>query len=303
MAVDVMHVNRLPFLTSLSKKIHYGTVSALDDMKIPTMEACIDKIIRSYSIRGFHVAVIHVDIQFKAMKDRKKMNPLINVVSRGEHVPDIERFHRVLKERARCYHAMVREIDIASLPKTAIIHLIITVNFYVNAFVWQEGVSPVLPLVTIVEGLVVDFNKHFHVIFYEYMHTYEGTTNTMKDRTVGALALGPSGNLQGGIRCFSFCTGKVLHRFMKDVTLLKMPHDVLGRLKYITSKEKSVKGLIFGDRNNDDIADDDITGVSEEKEENDDKHHYNLRIDDDPAIDAESDNGEEIDELDEDEVD
>ena len=103
-----------------------------------------------------------------------------------------------------------------------------TVTFYVNAFVWQEGVSPILPPVTIVEGLVVDYNKHFHVIFGEYMHTYEGTDNTMKNRTVGALALGPSGNLQGGVRCFSLRTGKVLYRFMKDITLLKMPHDVLG---------------------------------------------------------------------------
>ena len=56
-----------------------------------------------------------------------------------------------------------------------VIHLMTTVNFYVNAFVWRRGVSQVLPPVTIVEGLVVDFNKHFHVIFGEYMHTYEGT--------------------------------------------------------------------------------------------------------------------------------
>ena len=80
LAVDVMHVNRIPFLTSLSRKIHYGTVNALADMKIPTMEVCIEKIIRAYSVRGFHVTVIHVDIQFKAIKDRKILKPLINVV-------------------------------------------------------------------------------------------------------------------------------------------------------------------------------------------------------------------------------
>ena len=33
-----------------------------------------------------------------------------------------------------------------------------------------------------------------------------------------------------------------------------MPHEVLGRIKYITLKEKSTKGLIFGDRHNTDIA-------------------------------------------------
>ena len=174
-----MHVNRIPFLTSLSRKIHYGTVSALADMKIPTMESCIKKIIRSYSVCDFYVTVIHVDMQFKAMKDRKQLRLFINVVSRGEHVSDIERFHRVLQERARNYFAMVRKIGIIAFPKMSVIHLMITVNFYVNAFVWREGVSPVLPPVTIVEDLVVDYNKHFHVIFGKYIHTYEGTNNTI----------------------------------------------------------------------------------------------------------------------------
>ena len=77
------------------------------------------------------------------------------------------------------------------------------------------------------------------------MHTYEGTDNTMKMITVEALALGPSGNLQGGVCCYSLRTGKVLYRFMMDITLIKMPHEVLDRLKYITKKEKSVKGLSF----------------------------------------------------------
>ena len=67
---------------------------------------------------------------------------------------------------------------------------VITVCFYINAFVWRRGVSQILPPLTIVEGLVVDFTKHFHVIFGEYCHTYEGTTNDMTSRTVSALALG-----------------------------------------------------------------------------------------------------------------
>ena len=90
---------------------------------------------------------------------------------------------------------------------------------------------------------------------------------------------------------------------MKDITLMKMPHDVLGRIKYITSREKSIKGLIFGDRHNDDIADNVIPGVLVVEDENEIQHNYNLQIDDDPAIDAESvDDNEEIDELDEYEV-
>ena len=99
------------------------------------MEECIDKILRAYGIRGFHVTAIHVDIQFKSIKDRGNLNLITNVVSRGEHVPDIERHHRVLKERARCYCAMLLKVNINTLPRMMVIHLMTTVNFYVNAFV------------------------------------------------------------------------------------------------------------------------------------------------------------------------
>ena len=141
LSIDVLHVNRIPFLTLISKNIHYGTVNALNNMKIPTMEDCIDKILRAYGIRGFHVTAIHVDIQFKSIKDRNRLDLVTNVVSWGEHVPEIERHQRVLKERARCYFAMLLKIDITTIPRTMVIHLMQTGNFCVNAFVWKRVVS------------------------------------------------------------------------------------------------------------------------------------------------------------------
>ena len=87
------------------------------------MEDCIDNILQSYGICGFHVTAIHVDIQFKSRKDRNRLNLVTNVVSRGAHVPEIERHHRVLKERAQCYFVMLLKIDIDTLPRTMVIHL------------------------------------------------------------------------------------------------------------------------------------------------------------------------------------
>ena len=100
-----------------------------------------------------------------------------------------------------------------------VIHLMITVNFYINTFVWRKGISQILPPLTIVKGLVPDANKHFHILYGEYCNTYEGTTNTMELRTVGALALESTGNTQGGVRCYSLRTGKILNRMMKDIII------------------------------------------------------------------------------------
>ena len=41
LSVDVLHVNSVPFLGSVSKHIHYVTTNALVNMKIPTMETMI----------------------------------------------------------------------------------------------------------------------------------------------------------------------------------------------------------------------------------------------------------------------
>ena len=263
LSVDVLHVNRLPFLGSLSKNIHYSTVDALDNMRTQTMENVIVQLLQSYNVRGFRVVAIHVDIQFKAISDRNKLGPSVNVVSRGEHVPEIERMIRVLKERARCYFSMLAKAGITAIPRIMVMHLMRTVNFYLNAYVWRRGVSQILPPMTLVEGIALDYNKHFHVIFGEYLHTYEGTTNTMRERTTSCLALGPSGNLQGGVRCYSLSTGKVLHRTFGDVTTMKMPIEAVRRLRYRTRKEKSVPGLVFGDRNNVDIPLESVTGVDD----------------------------------------
>ena len=68
-----------------------------------------------------------------------------------------------------------------------------------------------LPPLTIIEGTVLDFHLHFRVIYGEFVQTYEGTDNTMNGRTIDAIALGPSSNLQGGIRCYSLVSGRILN--------------------------------------------------------------------------------------------
>ena len=50
----------------------------------------------------------------------------------------------------------------------------------------------------------------------EYAQIFEGSDNTMKERTIGAISLGPSGNLQGGVRFFSLKSGLILNRNSKD---------------------------------------------------------------------------------------
>jgi hypothetical protein len=76
---------------------------------------------------------------------------------------------------------------------------------------------------------------------------------------VGAIALGPTGNLQGGVSFFSIHTGRILDRGKKDYQLLKMPQDIIRHVEQMA--RKSDLGLSFGDRYNNNITD--ITDTEE----------------------------------------
>ena len=78
----MFHVNDVPFLTSTSNHIQYGTCHVIDNLKADALESGIKNIIRCYAIRGFNVVVVLVGIQFKCLKDRNILDKPINVVSR-----------------------------------------------------------------------------------------------------------------------------------------------------------------------------------------------------------------------------
>ena len=80
----------------------------------------------------------------------------------------------------------------------------------------------------------------------EFLQNFEDSINTRTLRAAGAVAIGPSGNLQGGVRCFSLVLEKVLNHQWKDATVLKMTIGAI-RINFLAKKQKLIKGLKFGD--------------------------------------------------------
>ena len=99
--------------------------------------------------------------------------------------------------------------------------------FYLNAFPHKDGVSKDLSPYTIVQGKVVDYNLHCKVAFGSYAQTRNLTTNDMRARTTGTIAMGPSTNFQGGVEFFSLESAKTLNRSKNDYTLAPMPADAI----------------------------------------------------------------------------
>ena len=107
--------------------------------------------------------------------------------------------------------------------------------------------SQVTSPLTIIEGIFLDYDLYFQVMCGEHTKTFERLTKTLAPRTVDAIACGPNGNMQGGMRCYSLESCRVLQRSRRDVKIHKMPMEVIKRIDVIEKQKNSLKGLKFGD--------------------------------------------------------
>jgi len=85
------------------------------------------------------------------------------------------------------------------------------------------------------------------VLFGAYVEasTDADITNDMKSRTHPCVSLGPSGNMQGSLKCFDIKTGKVVtHRTNK---VIPMPDDIII-IKTVNGWDQGQNAITFGNK-------------------------------------------------------
>ena len=149
----------------------------------------------------------------------------INTTAAREHVGEIERDIRTLKERARTITSVL-PYDV--LPKQMVVHLIYHVVVCLNCMVNKLGISDVLSPREILQKRKLDFKTHFGMLFGSYVEAHEDpdVTNTMRPRTYPAIYLGNTNNVQGTKKVFDLTTGVV--KKPRSVTEFPIPDRVIG---------------------------------------------------------------------------
>jgi hypothetical protein len=307
LCVDVMKVNTLPFIMSISKHIKLGSGGWLRNMKNETILAHFKAMIGAYSIRGFRVTIMLADGQFESMRGAiADMHVHLHVVARDEHVPDIERFIRTIKERVRCDWAVM---PFQHVPPSMVRELVSRAIFWRNMFPLKTGISTTQSPAEIVLNRRLNYNTHCKVMPFQYVQTHEEHDNDMTPRTVGAIATRPTGD--GSYNFVSLQTGRVLNR--RDWTELPLPADAVARMHTLARRAKAATTLTFTNRDNvdldtlyadlerdeDDLPLDALTaGVSADNDEDDDDDDYepsDSESDDDDDDDDDSDNNDDED--------
>ena len=110
------------------------------------------------------VNVILMDQEFEKIVPEMKM-ALVNTTAAREHVSDIEREIRTIKEGARTTVSTLTKIGVCYLPKQVIIHMVYFSVFWTNVPPATNGISDVWSPREIVLGQIVDYHLHCKEVF------------------------------------------------------------------------------------------------------------------------------------------
>jgi hypothetical protein len=241
---DVMFVNGLPFLVTSSRGISLITIEFLPSRTAKRLASSIERVVRIHAKAGFVVQTSMMDMEFEKLKDLLPRITL-NTTAAREHVGEIERKIRVIKERAR---GTISVLPYQMLPKLLIIKLMHFCLMWLISFPVKSGISEKYSPRKLVSKHKLDAELHCKSPFGSYceIHTDPDITNTMEPRTRWAICLGPTGNLQGSYKFMSLTTGRKIVR--RRFTELPITDSVIKEVAKWASKDQAMTGIKFMDK-------------------------------------------------------
>ena len=190
-----------------------------------TVKRFLSKILAVYKARNITIDTIFADPEFEPLSE---WFPNINTTGADDHVGDIERYVRTVKDRVRSTYRM---LPFTHIPILVLVQLVKNAVFWLGSFPARNGVSKEYSPRYIVTGYELDYNRHVRAEFGEYVQTHEEHSNDMKERTVGAICLGPTGNREGSHWFMNLATGARIRR--SRWTPLPMPTEVKHRVSQL----------------------------------------------------------------------
>ncbi len=123
--------------------------------------------------------------------------PKLNLSSANEHVLEMERKIRVIKERVK---AVVYSLPLNALPVVVLVNAVLFVTKQLKLFPVKGGISNQFSPKQIMTGKVVHY-IFCSVAFGQYCQISEGGNprNGLRAWTQGAIALGPSGGINSTV--------------------------------------------------------------------------------------------------------
>ena len=187
-------------------------------------------LVNLYKKRGFVVQTCLADNEFEILRGSLlNLGVHMNICAPGEHVPEVERKISTIKERVQ---AVITTLPFSKIPPIITAHAVIFSVMWVKFFPPKGGISNTLSPQAIVTGLSPNAERHCRLPFGAYAQVHADNTQSnsaMISRTIGAICLGPTGNIQGTYKFMSLLTGRLIKA--RSFTPLPMPEEVIKQVE------------------------------------------------------------------------
>ena len=131
LCVDIMYINRVVMLVSISRNIKFATIEAIPNSKSTVLTTGIKGILQIYQQHGFRVEVALMDGEFGHLcGEMASMGVMLNETSWDKHVGDIERFIHTIKERMR---AIYNTLPFHKVPARLVVEMAKACLFWLNS--------------------------------------------------------------------------------------------------------------------------------------------------------------------------
>jgi hypothetical protein len=103
-SVNFFFINKYVFLMTVSKNVRFTTTSHCSTRKERHYWNFLKEVLLIYYRRGLRVTLVRGDLEFKPLEELVKQIPSVpelDIAAKEEHVGDVERSIRYLKEKFR----------------------------------------------------------------------------------------------------------------------------------------------------------------------------------------------------------
>ena len=235
--VDVMFINRIPFLHVKSESLKFQTSTYMNSLTKESLRQGILQVIEVYKRRKFNVEYIDADLQFECIENDIE-NVEFDIVDADDHVNVIERAIRTVKENIR---SIEHGTPYRRMTRLMTKRMVEVVTRNLNMFPAEQGVSKDHSLLTIVTGSPFPDTRAYPMDFRAHVELFEDNRmfqNSNRTRSTPAIALGPLPYRRPEQIFMSLVTGKRLCR--NKWTELPMPNWVIDRVHYMAQCQKQI---------------------------------------------------------------
>lgn len=224
---DILFVDGDPHLIVVAQPLGLTLTKHLSGRTAGVLESALADVINQLRARGFEPKTLLSDGEKGIAKvaNRPKVNLVFNPAGPGMHVPIVENKIRQLKERMRAVLSGLPYVAPPFLVRWAVQYCVTRLNMVPSG----TRVDPTSPRELFL-GRKVNAKIDLRIGFGEYVQAHDPNVvkNSMAPRTMGAIALVPTGNLQGSVKFYCLATKSIVTRDQWKV--LPAPPSVIATL-------------------------------------------------------------------------